>query len=196
MNVEKRTEKAALLRKKGIVPGVLYGKGFDSVSVQIPLLDFQKALREFGTSKTFKISLGKDNHIVYIKEFEVNVMDYNQITHYDLIKVSATDTLQSSVSLHFVGKEKFNASSLVFTSYLDEIEVEYAVGSGISHIDIDVAGLTEEEPFHVKDIVLPDGITLLSDPEEIVCGLQQPSGIVETVEDDVQEGFAASEEEE
>jgi large subunit ribosomal protein L25 len=189
MKVEMRTEKVKQLRQKGIVPGVVYAKGFENVNVQTSQLEFSKALRGYGTSKTFSINLGKEKHIVYIKDYQQDYMDNSVFLHFDLVKVSSDDTLTAYVNLHFIGKEKFLKSTKVLTTNLDEVEIEYNVGSGVSHIDVDVTELTEEQPILVKDLVLPKGIKVLNDPNEIVCNLQEVQIYEEKEESDEQEGY-------
>lgn len=196
MNIEKRVLKAAEVRQNGFVPGVIYGKDFPSTSIQVPSLELQKKIAEVGTSKTFSILLDGKKHIVYVKDYQHGFMDPSSYIHFDFVKVSQDDTLHSNVSLHFIGKENFTKSSLVFTTNLDEVEVEYNVGSGISHLDVDVTGLTEETPIYVKDLEIPKGIKVLSDPEQMVCSLSQATIIEEKSEEDEQEGFYADSEEE
>ena len=191
MNIEKRVLKAAEVRQNGFVPGVIYGKDFPATSVQVPALELTKKIAEVGTSKTFSIKLDGKKHIVYVKEFQNAYMDPSSYIHFDFVKVSQDDTLQANVSLHFIGKENFTKSSLVFTTNYDEVEVEYNVGSGISYIDVDVTELTEDTPIYVKDIVVPKGIKVLSDPDQMVCSLNQATVIEEKPEGDEQEGFFA-----
>jgi large subunit ribosomal protein L25 len=189
VNIEKRVKKTKEVRLDGFIPGVIYGKDFTATSVQVPKLEFEKTVQKYGTSKTFSILLDDKKHIVYIKDFQNAYMDPSSYIHFDLVKVSADDTLQSNVTLHFIGKEVYTKSSLVFTTILDEIEVEYQVGSGVSYIDVDVSALTEEEPIHVKDIILPKGIKVLNDPEQMVCSLSRATFVEEVVESDEQEGL-------
>lgn len=183
MNIEKREEKPNLVRKNGLVPGVIYGKGIESTKIQIDEIEFSKLLKENGTNKTFSVKLGRKKHIVYIKKYSKDVFNAKKVIHFDLLKVSEDDTITSSVQLHFVGKEEFEKSSLIFVSNKDEAEIEYSVGSGISRIDVDVRGLTEDKPIHFKDLVVPEGIKLLNDPEELVCGLTTVSEKLEEVEE-------------
>lgn len=196
MNIEKRVLKPAEVRRKGLVPGVIYGKDFPSTPIQVPNLKLVKKIAEVGTSKTFSILLDEKKHIVYVREYQHGFMDPSSYIHFDLVKVSIDDILQSNVSLHFIGKENFTKSSLVFTTNLDEIEVEYNVGSGISYLDLDVTTLTEDTPIYVKDLTVPKGIKVLNDPEQMVCSLSQATIIEDTVADDEQEGFFQDSEDE
>lgn len=196
MNIEKRNKKLQEVRQNGFVPGVIYGKDIEATSVQVPTLQFSKKLHEVGTSKTFSILLDGQKHIVYIREYQKAYMDPSSYIHFDLVKVSKDDTLHSNVSLHFIGKEKFNNSALVFTTNLDEVEVEYNVGSGVSYLDIDVSSLTDETPLYVKDIKVPKGLKVLNNPDQIVCSLSQPTEIKEVEETEEQSGYFGGEKEE
>lgn len=189
MNIEKRTKRLNEVRQSGFVPGIIYGKEFPATSVQVSELELVRAIQQYGTSKTFSILLDGKKHIVYVREYQNVYMDHNSYSHFDLVKVSQDDTLQSNVSLHFIGKELFTKSSLVFTTNLDEVEVEYNVGSGVSYLDVNVEGLTEDTPIYVKDLVTPKGIKVLSDPEQIVCSLNQATVMKEVEDDDEQEGY-------
>ena len=187
MNIKKRVDKPNLVRKNGFVPGVLYGKGIESIKIQIEESEFNKLLRENGTNKTFSVKLGKKKHIVYIKKFTKDVFNSKKTVHFDLLKVSQDDKITSNVQLHFVGREGFEKSSLIFVSNKDEAEIEYNVGSGISKIDVDITGLTEGNPIYFKDLVVPEGIKVLNDPEELVCGLTTVSEEPKESEESTQE---------
>ncbi len=180
MNLVKRVEKPNLVRKSGFIPGVLYGKGIDSISIQVEETEFIKLLKENGTNKTFSVKLGRKKHIVYVKKYVKDVFNSKKIIHFDLLKVAQDDTITSSVPVHFIGKEKFEKSNLVFSTNKDEVEVEYNVGSGISSIDVDVSDLTEDKPLHFKDIVVPEGIKVLNDPDELLCSLNLVTEKAET----------------
>ncbi len=195
MNVEKRTERLDVVREKGFVPGVLYGKGFESVSIQVEQKDFAKTLQEFSTSKTFSIKFDGKTHIVYIKELQKTFMNHSSYSHFDLMKVSATDTLHSKVPVHLLGKEKFEKSTLRVGLTLEEVDIEYVVGAGISHIDLDISELTLETPFYVKDLVTPEKVTVLNDPEEMVVHLVEYKEKPEVEESDEQHAIEVPEDE-
>ena len=184
MKLQLRDKKTSIVREKGSIPGVIYGKGFDSISIQLPYQDFNQAVRKYGFTKTFEVTLEGKKHAVYIREAQVESMNQHQFIHFDLVKVAKGDTLNANVSLHFINKENL-PSKLVFTSIMDELPIEYKVGSGVAYIDVDVSELTEDKPLFVKDIVLPKGIKADADPEEMVCSLVQPS--TEEVKEETEE---------
>ncbi len=171
MNIKKRVESGKKVRAKNSVPGVIYGSGIESVAIQAEYQDVMKSFNQYGRNMTFTIDLDGDEHIVYIKDIQTDYMNTNQITHFDLQKVSSTDTITSYVPLNLIGRDDRAKVGLVLTINLDEVEVEYQVGKGVSSIDVNLSGLEENESVHVSDIEVPEGITMLSDPDEVVASL-------------------------
>ena len=189
MNVTERTKKLQVVRNDGKIPGVIYGKGIDSKPIQVDEKDFMKTLHENSTSKTFSITFDGKKHIVYIKDYQPDYMHQSKILHFDLLKVSATDTLQSSVPIHLLGKEKFEKSTSIISSSIEELEIEYAVGKGISHIDIDISELTLNDALLVKDVIVPEGVKILNDSEQMIVHLIESRMEEEPEESDVQAGI-------
>lgn len=191
-----RDKKVNKVREEGYVPGVIYSNDFPSVNVQVPNLEFTKAFQSFGYTKSFDVKLDGKKHVAYIKDIQVDIMDQHKIIHFDLMKVSKGDTLNANVALHFINKDQL-PQRLVFVSIMDELPIEYNVGSGVAYIDVDVSGVTEDTPLYVKDIVLPEGIKVDTDLDQIVCSLTTGSTeeVQETEEETADHVVVPSEEE-
>ncbi|MCF7925777.1 MAG: 50S ribosomal protein L25 [Candidatus Izimaplasma sp.] len=125
MNIKKRVESGKKVREQKSVPGVIYGKGIDSVSVQAEYQEVKKTFNQYGRNMTFNIALDGDEHIVYIKDIQTDYMNTNEIIHFDLQKVSSSDTITSYVPLNLIGRDDRAKVGLVLTINLDEVEVEY-----------------------------------------------------------------------
>jgi large subunit ribosomal protein L25 len=174
MKIQTRTENLNKVRNDHKVPGVIYGKGFESIAVQADASEFEKLYREKGTSKTFDVTLEGKKHIVYIRELQVTSMNQHVLQHFDLVKVSKDDTMTSKVRISLLNKEVVEKKGLVINLTLDSVNLEYAVGKGISHLDIDVSHLEENDSLHVSDIVVPKGIKLLNDLSDVVLSVVLP----------------------
>lgn len=186
MKLETRTVKASKLKNKDLVAGVLYGSGIESISVSAPALEFQKHYFKYGTSKTFEVELEGQKHIVYLKEVVPDRMKIRVYNHFDLIKVSADDTLTSKVRVIWVNKELVEKQGFIINSVLDDVEIEYAVGKGISHLDLDVKDLKDGDSLSIKDILPIDGVKILDDPEALVLTVSRYKEKVE-VDPDAEE---------
>lgn len=195
MKVQERTKSLKEVRLSGCVPGVIYGKGMQSTSVQVERKEFTKAYAEYGKNMTFTIKLGKEDHIVYIKDIQREVVK-NEVINFDLQKVMSTDTISAELRLVFDGRDVVSRNELVLITNLNELEVEYLVGTVISNLHVDVSNMVEDEMLHVKDLVIPAGITVLNKPEEVVVSLVKSHLVVEAPEEDEEESAEASEEDE
>ncbi len=174
MKIELRKEKGKKVRDFHTVPGVLYGKGMEATSVKANALEFNKMHHKMGTSKTFEVELEGVKHIVYIKDVQPLRHDHHSARHFDLMKVSLDDTMSSKVRVVFVNKELVEKKGLVLHTVADTIEIEYAVGKGISHLELNVEDLEENDTLHVSDIVAPEGITIISEASDVVVSVSKP----------------------
>lgn len=187
MKIQLRTAKGSKVRSKDITPGVLYGKGIDSVAVQADANEFEKMYRAMGTSKTFEVTLDGKKHIVYIKDTQFFSDQLHVKSHFDLVKVSKDDTMTAKVNLVFTNHEVVEKRGLIVNAVYSTIEIEYAVGSGISSLELDVAELNEFDTLLVSDIKAPKGIKILDDMNDVVVSIASPKEeVLETEDDDLQ----------
>lgn len=171
MKISLREGRVNQIRNNDSVPGVIYGKGIDPTPIQMDFKEITKAFHKFGSSMTFDVTLGKDTHLVYIKDFQSDYLHNYRLTHVDLMKVSTEDTITSDITLNFLHRDEVGGPGEVLSINLNEVEVEFNVGKGVSHIDVDLSGLNESKVFYVRDLVLTEGLSVLQDPDEIVAHL-------------------------
>jgi len=183
MKIQRRSDSVNALRANDQVPGVIYGHGVDSTPIQVDYQVLRKALNQYGTAMTFETELEGETHIVYIKDYQEDFLANYKVIHFDLMKVSATDTISASVPLNFLNRDGIAGAGQVVSTNLNEIEVEYQVGKGTNSIDVDLAPLKLVDAIYVKDVTVPEGITVLNDPEQIVANLTSVSEVVEEVEE-------------
>lgn len=183
MDIKLRTKKGSKVVSLQEIPGVLYGKGIETQSVKAQRKEFISCYLENGKSKTFEINLEGEKHLVYIKDLHTSVVNYNQVTHFDLLKVSLDDTLVANVNLELLNAEVVKKKGLDLNIILSTLDIEYAVGKGISHLELDIAALEENGSLSVKDIVLPDGVKILQDPEDTIVSAYMHREIIEEDED-------------
>ena len=172
LNATKRskTEKLAIVRSNGMVPAVVYGAKVDNTSISVPSIDFIKAWKEAGESTTLVLSLEGKNIDVLIHEVQVDPIK-GFPKHVDFLAVDMNKPIEVAVPLEFVGvagAEKAGLGSLV--KVLHEVEISALPKDIPAHITVDISSLvTLENQIHVSDIVLPKGVTMISDAEEVVA---------------------------
>ncbi len=186
MKIQTRIKKGSKVRDAHTVPGVIYGKGMESTSITADIMEFTKMFRKMGTSRTFEVSLEGEKHLVYIKEVQPLPSNLNQARHFDLVKVSKDDTMTSKVRIYFANKDAISKKGLILNTVLETLEVEYAVGKGVSQLELDVENLEEHGSLIVSDIVIPEGVKVLSNLDDVVVTVSRPKE--EVIEEEPVEG--------
>lgn len=168
------------LRRKGVLPGVIFGHG-DSIPVQIDAHEFELGYRRWGRTTLITLT-GIDGDIPALVKNVARDPRTGRTLHADFFRVSLTETVHASVPLHFVGEapavKNFDG---VLLHAMDEVRVE-ALPQNIPHrIDVDLTRLeTMEDSLHVRDLVFDAGtIKLLDDPDELVMKVVPPRAVEE-----------------
>jgi large subunit ribosomal protein L25 len=165
-----KTDKLATVRSNGMVPAVVYGARVENTSISVPSTDFVKVLKAAGESSTVELTLAGKKIDVLIHEVQVDPVKGFPI-HVDFLAIDMNKPVEVSIALEFTGvapAEKAGLGSLV--KVLHEVEI-LALPKDLPHtIAVDISVLeTLEDQIHVKDIVLPKGVTMVTDVEEVVA---------------------------
>ncbi len=175
------TEKPEEIRESGYIPAVFYGPKEASQSIKVLYPDFEKAFKSAGESTVVVLELDGEEHETLIHDVSYHPVRGN-ISHVDFYVIEKGKKVQVNVELEFVGvapAEKVLGGTLV--KVMHEIEIE-AMPKDLPHsIEVDISSLVDfESQIHASDIKLPNGVTLLSDPEEVVALVQEVIEEVET----------------
>jgi large subunit ribosomal protein L25 len=173
------------LRKQGLVPGVLYGRE-EPISICIEERELRRALTgAAGLHSILDVQVDGTgaSHASILKDYQVDKVR-GGVTHVDLQEVRLDQTIIASVSVHLVGGEDAPGvrEGGVLSQPLREIQVEALPLEVPEHIDLDVAHMATGDTLRISDIVVPDGVTLLDDPETVVATVTAPTRVVEPEE--------------
>jgi large subunit ribosomal protein L25 len=178
------------LRKQGFIPGVLYGRG-EPVAISVEERELRRALTgAAGLHSILDVEIdGKGStHASILKDYQVDKVR-GFVTHIDLQEVRLDQTIQASVSVHLVGGEDAPGvrEGGVLSQPLREVNAEALPLEVPEHIDLDVSHMGAGDTLRVGDITVPDGVTLLDDPETVIATVTAPTREV-VVEEEVAEG--------
>ncbi len=199
------------LRKEGWIPGVLYGRGKDT----IPLVIDGKLVRQALSSEAgenavveLKIKNGNSNENitenVMFKEIQRDILVKDRLLHVDLIRISLTEKMLVNVPVQFVGESEapgVKEGGLV-QALLREVEVYCLPASIPESLEVDISHLNVGDSVVANELVLPEGVELRTDPEETLAQVLMPRQEEEIEEEAVEDlteevlGEPASEEEE
>jgi large subunit ribosomal protein L25 len=176
---------ARKLRAVGRIPGVLYGKGRESRSIALDPRALERVLHKSGAGMNTLIDLDIEGsqQVVLVKELQRDPVSGHYL-HADLYLVDLTQKIEVAVPLHFVGKAAGIELGGILDHPLREIEVECLPRAIPDQIEVDVASLNVGDSLHVRDLVLPPGVTVKTDLDLPVASVVLPAAeeVAEVVE--------------
>jgi len=193
---EPRTETgkgaAHRIRAAGRVPAVLYGHGAKPKHLTVDAREFSHALRtDAGSNVLIALQVGKSRQLALAKEIQRHPVRGNFI-HVDFLVVRRGEKVQVSVQLRLVGESPGVREGGVSDQDLYQIRVEAEVTAVPDAIDADISALGIGDVLRVRDLVVPEGVTILDDPEASVVSVVTPRVEPEPVAE-AEEGAAAAE---
>jgi large subunit ribosomal protein L25 len=169
-------KKVAALRSAGRLPGVVFGHGLDSTSVSIDSHDFEQLRRHSGPNALVDLSVaGAKAQPVLISGVQVHPVTRRPL-HVDLFVVKMTEELTVDVPLIPTGTSRavvddggtllHNIESVRIKALPDHLpqSIEYSIER---LVDFDAS-------IHVRDLEIPEDVTLLTDGEEVIAKVQAP----------------------
>src|SRR3989338_9877331 len=168
--------KARDLLRSNLIPLEYYGRGVGNKSLQVDYQTFRKLFRIAGSNTVIELNVdGKEKINVLVHEIQQNPIT-DTITHVDFINVKMDQELQTNIPFEFVGDAPaVRELAGILTHHLNEVEVKCLPKYLVHNIVVDVTTLVDFNVFvRIKDLVVPEGITILNDPEAIVANVVPP----------------------
>ncbi len=169
------------MRREGVVPGVVYGLGRDSVSVKAPERELTGLVREMQGSGVVRLSIGNITEPVVIKEVQRHPVTRRPL-NVDFLRIDMTKPIQIRVRLRIVDHPKDLAADESFNQTLNEVTVECLPADIPRVIEVDASGVTAAHPMTVGDLAVPEGLTVLDDPTNPVAVVNRSGGAAEAEE--------------
>jgi large subunit ribosomal protein L25 len=171
--VEKRKvlgKKVYKLRKEGLLPANIYGKGVKSLSVQVPYKEFEKVYKEAGETGIVDVDVAGETRPSLIHNVQ---QDYYKHTllHADFFQVNLKEKVKAMVKIITIGEPKAVAEKLgLLIQPLSEVEIEALPTDLPDKIEVNVQPLAIlDAQITVGEIKVPSGVAILTDPSQVVA---------------------------
>jgi len=170
-------KKVKKLRKKGILPAILYGPKIKNLALEIDLKEFEKIYKEAGKSTliSLKIEDQKQKFLVLIYDVKLNSLTLQPI-HVDFFQPELEEEVKVMIPLIFKG-ESLAVKNLggILIKNISEIEVKAQPQNLPSVIKVDISKLkTFDDNILVKDLIIPKKVKIFKEPEEIIASILPP----------------------
>lgn len=173
------------LRKRGLVPAVIYGHGQAPELVSLSRHDLKHALAH--TAHVVRIKVGNEETQYLLKDVQYDHLQKDPL-HVDLMRVDATERVQVKVPVRLVGTPAGVATGGALLQVIGELQVECLLMQIPAEIRVRVDHLEMEGMLHVKDLPLPQDVRALHQPDDVVCIVQAPRGTTEATLAGAEEG--------
>lgn len=178
LKAKPRTElgkKTNALRRAGFLPAVVYGEGVKSQPIALAYKDFEKAYKEAGESTLLKLDVDGKAYNVLIHDIKNDPLKGTPL-HADFYAVRMDKEIRIKVPIEFFGESQaVKSEGGILVKVMQEVEAE-ALPQDLPHAlraDLSLLATLESKLF-IKDILLPKGVKILADAQEIVALVEPP----------------------
>jgi large subunit ribosomal protein L25 len=177
-------KKVKQLRREGYVPAIIYGQA-EPVSIQIETLPLRRALRVAGMTQLATIDVDGKMYTVLAREIQQHVTR-RDILHVDFFEVDMKSTITSEAEIITIGESPtVESGEGMINVTLYSVEIECLPDDLISSLEVDLGLIqTTDDAIYVSDLVAPDGVTILTDPETQIARFEFSRADIEEEEEE------------
>lgn len=161
------------LRQAGRLPGVVYGKGVEPVSISLDQRELSKTISGDGAMNSLITLNGGDSlngAVVIIADLLVDALKGTP-KHVDLHKVNMDEKVRVEVNIKLKGTSKGVKDGGLLEFVKHSVELECLPALIPAHIDLDITELTVGHSIHASDLQLPANVRLLDDPKTSIVSV-------------------------
>ncbi|NLW49385.1 MAG: 50S ribosomal protein L25 [Candidatus Brocadiaceae bacterium] len=164
------------LRKQGLVPAVVYGRGEPNAMLSVRRGDVEKLLAEH--SLIVQVLWDGHEENTQVREIQFDALG-DHILHVDLQRISLTEVIVVRVPIEVHGEAAGVKAGGVLDVQLHEVEVECMPTAVPEKLRAEVAALEIGDDIRVSDLKLPDGVKVIDDADAVVVAVAPPADLEE-----------------
>ncbi len=165
----------ATLREAGQVPAVIHNHGKESIHITGNYIELQKLYTKAGKHHPVELKLDAKTHLALIKDVDVEPTK-NKMRHVVFQAIKQNEKTTAEIPVVLVGEEiPAEKKGLLVLTQLDTVEVEALPKNLPDQLTVDATKLEEvADRLSVADIVVPEGVTVLTEPEQSLAVVEMP----------------------
>jgi large subunit ribosomal protein L25 len=166
---------ARKLRAVGRVPAVVYGHNREPQSLSVNARELDRLLERVAAGSTvIELGLGGGTARTLIREIQRHPVKRN-VLHVDFQELVAGERVTVNCPIVYVGTAAgVRDQGGLLEEVMRELHISVDPSNIPNHIDVDVSAITIGHPLHVRDLELPEGVTVLDDPDATVVAVSAP----------------------
>jgi large subunit ribosomal protein L25 len=174
------------LRRSGRVPGVLYGGGDEPLGFDADERELRHALAGSGAVLDLSVDGGKATPVV-LKEAQRHPVR-GETVHVDLLRVRLDQAIGAVVPIELHGVEETPGvkEGGVLEQITREVNVEALPTAIPESIEHDLGGMEIGDTLLLKELAIPEGVTVLDDLEETVVATLSPPRLQTEADEEIE----------
>jgi large subunit ribosomal protein L25 len=151
------------------IPGVIYGHGMVPVKITVERRDLRVALAgPAGVNTILELQVGDTKYPAIVKELQRDPVK-RVVRHIDFMQISLTELITMDIPVHLTGiaKAVLSEGGLVDAT-VNTIQVRATASNIPNEILIDVTAMGMQDVIRLSDVVLPNGVSAVGDPDLVV----------------------------
>lgn len=161
------------LRKRGLVPAIIYGHEQAPETVALSQHDLLLAIKR--AQHVVKVAIGKQQKRYLLKDVQFDHLQHEPI-HADLMRVNPKERVRISVGIEFRGEPHGVHEGGELILVMTDLDVQCPLASIPEALLVKIDHLGVGETLHVRDLELPEGITTHQNPEDVVATVRAKRG--------------------
>lgn len=183
LQAEKREtsgKKVRALRRNGFVPGTVYERGKDSLSVQIEYMPLYKVWQQAGKHHAVELSIDGKSHLAIIKDVSHDPVKAT-LSHVSFHAINKNEKIDAEVPLQMVGQAPASVAGLLVRLNTDHVVVKGLPADIPDVIEVDVSNVaTEDDDVRASALIIPSNVEAVDlDPEMVIVSVSVPRAEVE-----------------
>lgn len=155
-------------RKKGIIPGMLYGKNNNNFMFEVGEIELNKNLKLSGEHGVLNLQSGGKSQKALIKEVQREPVT-NKILHVDLERVSGDDKIVTEVPLQFTGEGKINSKGGILQKEKTTVKVQCKANEIPNNLQVDLTKYDVGDICRLQDLEIGEDLTFIEPSDSIIA---------------------------
>lgn len=162
------------LRSDGWVPAVLHNHGQESTLVMGEYVPLSKVYSQAGKHHPVQVQIGDKKHLALIRQVDVEPTK-QRIRHVVFQAIRQNEAVEAEIPVILEGDIPAEKASLMVITNIDHVQVSALPNNLPDQLTVDATTLVEPgDSLAVSDIIAPEGVTILTDPDTQVCNVERP----------------------
>lgn len=177
------------LRRDGTIPAVIHNHGQPSIHVMAPEAELVRVYRVAGKHHPLNLEVGNDKYLALIKDAHFDPVK-RKLQHVVFQAIRQDEKVEAEVPIRLEGDAPAEKVGLIILHQLDTVEIEALPKNLPDELVISAQSLAElHDKITVADLDIPDGVTVLTDPEHPIATVAETRAqVADEAEAEAEEG--------